>query len=237
MSPAEVKPRGAGGRFISQSAVENLQEKNLPDLIHKSSKMTGALKDIREEAEEEELDEPILSVKVNNPFSRVLKWLNLLRKKQTTTFTFRLGVPLIALPVLITAFAAVFFGLGKITTKTEGVITTQNVQDYPISRAGILKIVGVGQSAVYYLILPSGEALLLKVPENLALMEYDTKRILASGRYYAKDQVIVVDKIAGLEILPSTPTAVPTLIPPITPTEALAATPEPSAPEYVGDAL
>ena len=39
------RPRGVAGRFLSKEEAENITEKDLPKLVHKSSKMTGALKD------------------------------------------------------------------------------------------------------------------------------------------------------------------------------------------------
>src|SRR4030042_334035 len=109
-----------------------------------------------------------------------MKWLNQLKKKQTTTFTFRLGVPLVALPVFITAFAMVFFGLGKITTpvKTEEVIVETPIKVYPMSRAGPLAKIGDLPEITYYLIVTSGEAMEIIAPVNIALPKLVSKRIL-----------------------------------------------------------
>src|SRR4030043_721201 len=195
-SKASERVRGAGGKFISKEEAENITPESLPTLVHKSSKMTGALKDLQRLKEEEEFDKPLVSLSVNNPISWFMKWLNQLKKKQTTTFTFRLGVPLIALPVFITAFAAVFFGLGKITTpiKTEEVIVETPQTVYPMSRAGTLAKIGDLPEITYYLIVTSGEAIELVAPVNIDLSKLLYKRILATGSYASIVNVVTVDK-------------------------------------------
>lgn len=218
MTENSERPRGAGGKFISKEQAANISEEDLPELIHKSSKMTGALKDLKEAKEQKELEEPLVSVKINNPFTRILKWLNEVKKKQTTTFTFRLGVPLIALPVLVAAFAGVFFGLGKVTTKpTETVVDTTPLF-YTVSKAGRLKIILTQGTQNYYLIMPSGEAIKLTIPANINMEGLDGKRILATGKFYTKDQLIVVENLSGLEVLPVTPKPLPTQVPTTAPT-------------------
>ena len=123
---ASNQPRGKSGQFISREEAENVTEKDIPKLVHKSSKITGALKDLKDAKEDRDLEKPLVSVSVNNPISWFLKWLNKLKKRQTTTITFRLGVPLIALPVLIFAFAAVFFSLGKVISMIEHTFQGKN---------------------------------------------------------------------------------------------------------------
>jgi len=179
------------------------------------------LKKLKDASEEKTLDEPLLDIKVNNPLSRLYKLLNQLKKKQTTTITFRLGIPLIALPVLITAFAGLFFGLGKVTTQPkEKIVEVEKEPDFVnVSKAGLLKIMVGDAESTYYLIMPSGEAIKLNIPSSFNVSNYDGKRILATGKYYTKDQLIVVDSISGLEVLPLRPSPIPTQIPTPTPSE------------------
>lgn len=223
------KPRGAGGKFISKEKAQNLTTEDLPELVHRSSEMTGALKDIKESEEEAKLEKPLVSVSVNNPISWFMKLLNQLKKKQTTTFTFRLGVPLIALPVLIAAFAAVFFGLGKLTTPKEEKIVEKSPSSYYVSRAGVLKIVEGTEGSVYFLVLSSGEALKLQPPENINLSKLSDKRILASGTYTVETNTLGVENVANMELLPASPSPIPTVTPTptSTPTPTLTPTPTP----------
>jgi hypothetical protein len=210
MAQTEEKPRGAGGKFISESDASNITEEDIPGLISKSSKMTGALKDIKEEKEERELEKPLVSLSINNPVSWLMKVVNKLKKKQTTTFTFRLGIPLIALPIFIAAFAGLFFGLGKITTK-------EGSGSYHMSRAGILKVVNTNDSNTSYLVLPSGEAIKLEITGEINLENLNGKRILVSGTYEEKGSVIKVQNVTDMELLPESPKPMPT--PVETPTE------------------
>lgn len=218
---ATEKPRGKAGQFISKEKAENVSVEDLPSLVSKSSKMTGALKTLQKAKEEEELEKPLFSVSINNPISWLLKWFNQLRKKQTTTITFRLGIPLIALPVVITAFAALFFGLGKVTTPKEEVIVEKPVPVtvYPLSRVGTLRVIGSKPDITYYLILAGGEVLEMEPPSNIDLTQYDKKRILASGTYDSKKNILSVENVADLEVLPLKPVVLPTLVPSPTPIE------------------
>lgn len=223
------RPRGAGGKFISEEQSKSIGTQDLPNLVHKSSKMTGALKEIERGVEEAELEKPFVSVNVNNPLSWMLKWFNQLRKKQTTTITFRLGIPLIALPVLVLALAGVFFELGKLTSSGEKEVQENQQTSYTISRVGRLKLVIESSGTVYFLILPSGEALRLMAPSGIDLAKLENKRILAFGKYDLPSNTLSVENIADLEVLPTTPNPVPTLKPTETPVQTYLPAPSPSS--------
>jgi hypothetical protein len=210
--------RGAAGKFISKEQAENVSEKDLPSLVHKSSEMTGALKTLKQAREDEEIQKPLVSVSVNNPFAWLLKWINYLRKKQTTTFTFRMGVPLIALPVLIAGFATVFFTLGKITTPQQENVIEKSPESYFLSKVGILKIIPSENEDLFYLILSEGTAIKLQAPANTDLKKLEGKRILATGTYTVLNNTLVVDKVADMEVLPISPKLLPTISVTETPT-------------------
>src|SRR3989338_5730278 len=57
-----------------------------------------------------EFEKPLVAVTVNNPFKKILYWLDQIRKHQTTTFALKLSIPLIALPVVILGV----FSLGRV---------------------------------------------------------------------------------------------------------------------------
>lgn len=57
------------------------------------------------------LDAPLLSVSVNNPFKKILHWLDEIRRKQTTELDFKLKIPLLAWAVII----GILFGALNIT--------------------------------------------------------------------------------------------------------------------------
>jgi len=206
------KPRGAAGKFIPKDKAENITSEDIPDLVHKSTKMSGALKDLQEFEEVKEFDKPLVSVSVNNPIAWLLKWINDLRKKQTTTISFKLGVPLIALPVFVFALASVFFGLGRITSPAR-------VGPDTMSRAGVLRVFTQEGVASYYLILNDGEALELLIPSNIDFKALDGKRVLASGKYDRDTNKLSVNNVNDLEVLPTTISPISTItILPETPT-------------------
>ena len=207
MAQTGEKPRGAGGKFISENEASNVTEEDLPNLISKSSKMTGALKDLKEEKEKEELEKPLVTLSVNNPISWFMKVVNNLKKKQTTTFTFRLGIPLIALPIFIGVFAGLFFGLGKITTKEESPLS-----EIVMSRAGVY--------SASHLVLPNGDAIKLVLPEGANLEALIGKRILVSGIYNQENNTLKVENITDMELLPKSPEPLPSPIPTTTATSA-----------------
>jgi hypothetical protein len=203
MADTSSKPRGAGGKFISEEKANNLTPENIPELVHKSSSMTGALKNLKEQKEEEELEKPLVSVSLNNPVTWLMKVINNLKKKQTTTITFRLGIPLIALPIFLAALAGLFFGLGKITTQEKTASLTQ------ISRAGTFKLTKEGNTTTSFLILPSGEAIKLELPEGTNVEELNGKRILVSGTITQDNPTLKVTNYADMEILPESPKPIP----------------------------
>lgn len=215
-----TKSRGSAGRFISSEDAKNVTSEDLPELVHRSTKMSGALKDLQEEKENAEFDKPLVSVSVNNPVSWFQKLLNQLKKKQTTTLTFRLGVPLIALPVLITAFAGIFFGLGKITNKNDSQIepTPTETVEFNVTKTGILKKIMTDSSNAYYLFLNNGEVIKIIAPEEVKLSSLYGKRILASGVMNVIENTLTIHEIADLEELPVSPIPVPTILITDTPT-------------------
>jgi len=191
-------------------------DNNPPDiskLSYKSTQMTGALNDLKEAKEEAETEKPLVSVSVNNPVSWLMKVINNLKKKQTTTITFRLGVPLIALPVIIAALAGVFFGLGKYVNKTTPTPTpTASPIPTPvlISKVGFL-VVKADLNSV--LILPQGNTLTLRLPEGLDVSQMKGKRVLVTGLWNQTQNSLTVEKptdIETLKPLPS-PTASPSV--------------------------
>ena len=197
----EEKPRGAGGQFISEEKAQNLTPTDLPDLINQSTQVTGGIKEIAKAKEEAEIEKPLVTVSVHNPIAWLMKVINNLKKKQTTTVTFRLGVPLIALPVIIAAIAGIFFGLGKYVNKevpspspTASVIPTP----YLISKVGILKL---KSDQTYILILPQGNILTLTLPENSDLANMNNQRVLVTGMLDPTNRTLTISGPADIELL------------------------------------
>ena len=66
--------------------------------------------------------DPLFSFTLNNPFKKLLQWIDYLRKHHTTTFDFKIKVPLIALPIFLFVVIGLvqgLFNLGQYVQKQE----------------------------------------------------------------------------------------------------------------------
>lgn len=220
------KLRNEEGQFISQKQTKDVTSEDLPKLVHKSTKMSGALKDLQEEKEKAELDKPLVAVSVNNPISWFMKWLKDLKKRQTTTFTFKMGVPLVALPIIIVVLLSFILVMSSRTTKKEeptaSVTPTPTLGSvYIMSKSGTLKIVKGTKEVDYFIVLPGGEAIRLELPKELKIDAFENKKIFVSGKYEAVTATLYVEKFSDMEPSPTTtalPTPTPTPLPTETPT-------------------
>ena len=177
---------------------------DITKLANQSTKMTGGLNELEEAKEEAEATKPLVTVSVNNPLAWLMKVINKLKKKQTTTITFRLGVPLIAIPVIVAAIAGAFFGLGKYAnsaitpTSTPTPTATPVPSPYSISKVGILKLKA---DSSYVLILPQGNAIALILPKDLDVSAMNTKRVLVTGMFDGQKNVLTVGSPSDIELL------------------------------------
>ncbi|PIZ65310.1 hypothetical protein COY14_02715 [Candidatus Roizmanbacteria bacterium CG_4_10_14_0_2_um_filter_36_9] len=63
-----------------------------------------------------DINEPLFSFSINNPFKKILQWLEYVKKHNATKFDMKINVPLVALPVFFVGILALltsFFGLGQ----------------------------------------------------------------------------------------------------------------------------
>jgi hypothetical protein len=119
----------------------------------KKVEVTGPIEVIKEAIKDPSIDKPLLSITVNNPFRKLLQWIKEIKNKQTTTFEFKVKVPLIALPVFLVVLGSAFtffFNLGKDSEKQNtkistlpspvvSTIPTVSSVPYLTSRVGIVK--------------------------------------------------------------------------------------------------
>lgn len=151
---AEEKSRDAHGHFVS---------KNTPpqSTIKTDVKVETPFSSKKDDG----IDEPLVSFSIQNPFKKILHWLNDIRKHQTTSFSFKMKVPLLALPIFIGLLGGafqLFFSLGKhaekqeiaaLPTPTPIVIVQPTATPAPVlvSRLGTIK----ATYQVEYLLSPS----------------------------------------------------------------------------------
>lgn len=144
INPKKEQLRDANGRFMSN---ETQPEEGIKTEVEFKTPLKAVLK------KPDSIDEPLVSLSINNPFKKLLHWFDNIRKRQTTSFDFKIKVPLLALPVFLAFMAGlfqVFFNLGKIVEKkgaatlptpTPIVIIQPTITPLPIttSRLGTIK--------------------------------------------------------------------------------------------------
>jgi hypothetical protein len=161
---AKTRPRDAKGHFIkagtdpTTTAATHITTESplpiiktppaLPPLSTSPPKMPTVQKSAtpvkKVSKTEADINAPL--VVINNPFRALLHWLDQIRRKQTTTFDFKVSVPLIALPVFLIVIGGAMqymFTLGKQTGQTTQLSPTPFVspapKPVPISKVGYIR--------------------------------------------------------------------------------------------------
>lgn len=143
---AKERLRDGDGKFVTKDTPPE-------ETATKSVEVSGPIQVVKEALADPSIDKPLLSVTVNNPFRKLLQWIKEIKNKQTTTFEFKVKVPLIALPVFLVVLGSAFtffFNLGKETEKQNtkvsalpspviSVIPTSIPAPYLTSKVGIVK--------------------------------------------------------------------------------------------------
>lgn len=130
----ELAPRDGNGRFIKKGT-------DPADAVRTQTSISSP-----PPPPESPLDEPLVSFSVQNPFKKILHWLDDLRRHQTTTFDFKIKIPLIALPIFLVVLAGAFqyfFSLGKQSAQnvlpTPTAMPTVKPSPILISKVGVIK--------------------------------------------------------------------------------------------------
>src|SRR3990167_7901704 len=185
--------RDANGRF-----------QKAPQIKSKTSASTPPVTPIPD------FEKPLVSLNINNPFKRILYWLNEIRRKQTTTFAIKVSIPLIALPVVIIAVFTLgrYYGINfqKVQESARASSSAVPSETTPtpkpnlvISRAGTLRI-AVGNETKYLLALRNGTLVVLDIPATIDLNKYKDKQVLVTGTLNSTTGVLKVTDIAEVQI-------------------------------------
>ncbi len=161
-----------------------------------------------------EFEKPLVSVNINNPFKRILYWLDQIRRHQTTTFAFKLSIPLIAIPIIIAAlFTYARFRVAGITKVNPTPTPTINASPNPTlkvspapsaaplpitNRTGTLRI-AVGNQTTYLLALRNGTLVVLDVPNSIELNKFKDKQVLVTGTLNTSTGILTVTEIAEVQ--------------------------------------
>lgn len=160
-----------------------------------------------------ELEKPMLSVTINNPFKKILYWINEIKKRQTTTLAFKLSIPLIALPVILAGvftlgrFSGISFQKSQIPPLPPVSPSESGSKPVVLSRAGTLRIAKGATVTRYLLALRNGEIVNLQIPTTIDLTKYANKQVLVTGTQDKATGILVVTDIAEIEVF--NPTTIP----------------------------
>ena len=157
---------------------------------------------------ETEDSEALIDIKVTNPLKRIYKLIEDIKKHQSTTFSLKFTIPLIALPIFL--FAGFQLGRGQtlcqqITTSKTGIVTNLTV-DIPQETANKIPVVGsllklfswAEPTSQYVtksrsvLIDSFGQTTNLLHPEKINLDTYNNSRVIVTGLYSSCTNVITL---------------------------------------------
>lgn len=167
------------------------------------------------------LDKPLIAVSVNNPFKKLLQWLDQIRRNQNTTFTIKLKLPfivLLTLFVLAMSFVTsskLFYDWGRIAglnavlampEPTPAVILLPTATPAPIqtTKLGTLKgLYGadINNPTRYVLEEKDGTIVIIIVPATLSLKQYIGSRVLITGMYSEIGSTLTIRKTSDIEII------------------------------------
>lgn len=196
------QPRDNKGHFATNKAKSTGSANILSHLIH-----TGEGHD----------DTTLIDVKVTNPLKRIVEAIQDLKKHQSTTFSLRFTIPLIALPI----FLLVAFQLGRVQTAcnqaiTSKVGTVKNVTvQIPQENANwfswiwtffpSLPKLGTNEPLVSeertVLINSQGETLMVLHHPALNLKPFENQTVLLTGKFSACSSVITLESEKNISLL------------------------------------
>ena len=213
LSASQLLLRVGDGRFIPA---------NTPpaEAVTTSTKIVGAAVTLNHIASDPILDKPMVSVTINNPFRKLLAWIQEIKNKQTTTFEFKIKIPLIALPIFFVVLGSAFmffFNLGRDAEKKSDPITpvivispTSTIQR-TTTKIGILMAshtastpsssisASVRDISNYYLISSNDELTVLNPKSTIKLEGLINKKVIITGVYHEDTQTIDINKNSNIE--------------------------------------
>ena len=187
---AKAQPRGAGGKF-AKKVVDSVP---VPPLV--SGADTKSSSDVP----------PLVSFKVTNPVTYLKLWWKKVIGNEGIDLRLKIK-PLTAITIVILILGATF-SVGFVTALLSRVPVIKEIvpKPTPISTpnpwketayTGLLKQSG----SRFYLVTNGSEAITLEVPQNVDLLRYLGKRILAVGKYNASTGIMQVTDASDLEVL------------------------------------
>lgn len=157
---------------------------------------------------------PLVHLKVTNPIVYIKAWWKRLIGNEGIKLTLQIK-PLTAMTLTLIV-SGIGFGLGRITLPpplVQYIPVLQPPEATPTPNpyreaafSGKLQTSGYR----YFLLTNASEAIYLEVPANINLKSLIGKRIMAVGQYNQKTRTMTVSDATDLEVLPNTPSPIPT---------------------------
>jgi len=222
---AQTQPHDEHGHFAPKPKTDIPPQQPQPSITTQSPLISQPTKQKKDPS----LDEPLVSFAINNPFKKILQWIDEIRRKQTTEFDVKLKIPLLGWAVLV----GVIFGavnvtqylqnvqlselLGKYinTTKSVTVIVPTAVPSpVLLSRMGVLKATyqlnGIisptpsspSQPTSYVLVTSIDQMTFLTVNSGVSLAPYLNKQVLVTGLFDSGKNVIHIRQDTDVQYVP-----------------------------------
>jgi len=189
---------------VSKTSTRHYQPRGSKDeLISSKSETTGAAKIVSNLINASEGDDPetLIDIKITNPLKKIYELIKELKKKQSTTLSLKLTIPLVALPIFL--FAA--FQLGRdqalceqyFTSKT-GIIKILDVEE-AIETGGLLNKLRIRSPTSHYerkqrtIIIDSADNIITVLNQKqVNVGKYENTRVVITGTYSSCTDVITL---------------------------------------------
>ena len=178
-------------------------------------------------------DPPLLFLRISNPITYIKRWWKRILGNEGLELRLRIK-PLTAIAIAL-AFGLFGFGVGRVSIPFDSPIVKYIPQFAPTPTinpwretafSGILRLT----NNEFYLFTTESEALLLKIPDNVDMVNYSGKRVLVKGLFNESQRILAIKIPEDIELLATKPQKIPTLVPSPSPTPTKEALPSPEEP-------
>ena len=190
---ASVLPRDSFGQFSSAG-------KNKPKQSGVSASLKISTPPLKPESANLKPDAPLVSISIDNPFKRLMRWLDEIRKKQITELNLKLKLPLaVTLSITAMSFGIVtttnyFYNWGKYIGLAQARAETNTVT---ISRIGKI----MSTQSRYLFAQENGDVYIISSKSPIDPSLFLGRKVLLTGNLYAETNTILPSSANGIEII------------------------------------
>ena len=189
---------------VSKTSTSHYQPEGSKDkLISSKTTTEGAAKIASDLISASEGDDPgtLIDIKITNPLKKIYELINEIKKKQSTTLSLKLTIPLVALPI----FLFVAFQLGKDQALCEqyftsriGIVKTLDVEE-AVETGGLLSKLKIKSPTTVYehvqrtiLIDSVGSIITILNQKQVDISKYENTKVVITGTYSSCTDVITL---------------------------------------------